>query len=142
MGRPSANPESFESGAQPAVGIAELFGVNFCGAQENGAANRAAVAGKERVGRPKGAKIANEREHVGVARDDAVAVDDRQRQAGALQERSQRANVGERRYARRCAAENFAFGDGQRVSQLKERVAAGERGDDEPVRLQRQIESG
>ena len=75
-------------------------------------------------------------EQVDVTGDEGIDVDDRQREAGPLQQPAERARVGERRDPRRDAARNLAFGDRQALAQFGQRVAAGERRDEQSVGTQ------
>ena len=82
--RPAAQPHDVESRAQSPVGIGEALGVGHGGARERGAAQRLAAARLKRVCAPHRAQVGKKREHVGVAHDRAVEIDDRQRQARPL----------------------------------------------------------
>ena len=67
----------------------------------------------------------------------AVLVDHRQREAGALEEGADGADVGEGRDPRRGAAGHLRFGLGEGLAQFVQRLAADERGEEEAVRPQR-----
>ena len=86
---------------------------------------------------PNAAQIAHQREHIGVAHDEAVAVDHRQREAGALQQAAERARVGERDDARARAAADSLSAASRHCAQLRQRVAAGQGGEQQAVGLQR-----
>jgi ComF family protein len=137
MRRPTAEPERVEGRAQPAVGVGKPIRINLLGAKKHFAPRRLAQPGDERVRGSEGAQIAHQRENVRIAHDCPVGVHDRQGEAGALQQAADRAHVGEWRHPRRGAARDFALRDRQRLPEFGQRVAAGQRGDQQPVRPQR-----
>ena len=71
------------------------------------AAQRLAAALGQRVGGAHAAQVVHQRERRCIAHGDAVDVGDRQREARALQQRAEIAQIGERRDARRDAAFDF-----------------------------------
>ena len=83
------------------------------------------------------AQVAHQSEDRIVAHRQPVAVDHRQREAGALHERAQFTQISEWRNARRDAALDLAFGGGEGLAQFGQAVAADQRGQQQAVGLQR-----
>ena len=79
----------------------------------------------------------HQRERRGVAHRDPVDVGDRQREARALQQRAEIAQIGKRRDARRHAALDLGLGFGECGPQLGETFAADHGCKEQPVRLER-----
>ena len=79
----------------------------------------------------------HQRERRGIAHGEPVDVGDRQREARALQQGAGVAQIGERRDARRDAVLDLGLGRGEGLAQLDQGVAADERGEEQPVRLER-----
>src|SRR5271157_2056662 len=104
---------------------------------EQPAGRDAPVAPDQRVGLPVGPQVAQQPERVGVAERDVLAVDDRQREAGPLQQPGTVPQLGERRDAGRHAAGDLGLGLGQRVPQRLQRAEHGNAGEQQPVRPQR-----
>jgi len=73
---------------------------------------------------------------IGIIDGDAVAIDDRQSEAGALQQAGEIARIGERRDARAGTILDLAFGFEQRDAQRPERLSGEEIDEQQPVRLQ------
>ena len=84
-------------------------------ARRSGARRRSS----QRVGRAHAAQIVHQREGERIAHRDAIDVGDRQRKAGALQQRAEIAQIGERRDPRRDAAFDFGFGRGERLRAVR-----------------------
>ena len=89
------------------------------------------------IGRAHAPQIVHQRERIVVTHHDAIDIGDRQRKAGALQQRADIAQIGERRDARRHPAFAFGFGRGKGLPQFGQRIAADHRRQQQPVRLQR-----
>ncbi len=70
-------------------------------------------------------------------RDHTIDVGHRQRKARALQQSAELAQIGERRDPRRHAAFHFAFGGGEGLPQLGQRLAAEERREKQSVGFER-----
>ena len=98
--RPGGEPHEVESRAQAPVRIGEALGIEGGGARQDLAAQGLAAARVERVRAPHRAQVGDQREHVGVADDRAVEIDDRQRQPARCASRQARAR---RRTARPAA---------------------------------------
>jgi hypothetical protein len=107
------------------------------GARQDLAAQGLAGAREERVRGPHRAQVGDKREHIGVANNCAVEIDDRQRQARPLRELPKRAHVDEGRDPRRRAAENLALGGGQALAKLGQRLAPDQRRDKQAIGFQR-----
>ena len=111
MRRPARQPDDLEGRAHAAVGIGEALGIDF---RPSAAASRAAAALRRRsvstLVAPMRRRSCISASGDGIAHRDAVDVGDRQREARALQQRAEIAQVGERRDARRDAAFDFALG--------------------------------
>ena len=91
----------------------------------------------QHIGRAHAAQIAHQRKNRLVAHGQPVGIDHRQSEAGALQQRAQLAQIGERRDPRRDAAFDLAFGLREGFAQFGEAVAADQRRQQQAVRLQR-----
>ena len=113
MRRPGCKPHKVEGRAQAPVRIGEALGVDGASAKENLATKRFAAARMQRVRCPHGAQVGEKREHVRVADDCAIEIDDRERQARALRQAAKSAHVDEGGDAGRRAAEDLALGDRQ-----------------------------
>ncbi len=137
MRRPARQPDHIEGGADAAVGIGKAFAVDLRHPQQRGAAGRRPPPLDQNVGRAHPPQILHQRERVVVAHHDAIDVGDRQRKAGALQQRADIAQIGKRRDARRHAAFAFGFGRGKGLPQLGQRIAADHRRQQQPVGPQR-----
>ena len=137
MRRPARQPDHVEGGADAAVGIGKALAVDLRHPQQRGAAGRRPPPLDQDIGRAHAPQIVHQRERVVVAHHDAIDVGDRQREAGALQQRADVAQIGERRDARRHPAFAFGFGRGERLPQLGQRIAADHRRQQQPVGLQR-----
>ena len=135
--RPARQPDDLEGRAHAAVGIGEALGIDFHHPPQRRAPQRRAAALDQRIGRAHAAQIVHQRERRGVAHGDAVDVGDRQREARALQQRAEIAQIGERRDARRDAALDLGLGRGERLAQLGQAFAADHRRQEQPVRLER-----
>ena len=98
---------------------------------------RAPAALDQRIGRAHAAQVVQQRDRRRVPRGDAVDVGHRQREARALQQRAHVAHVGEGNDARRDPALDLGLGGGKGLAQLGERIAAGERRQQQPVGRQR-----
>ena len=137
MRRPAGQPDHVEGGADAAVGIGKALGVDLRHPQHRGAAGRRAPPLDQDIGRAHPPEILHQRKRAVVAHHDAIDVGDRQREAGALQQRADIAQIGERRDARRHAALAFGFGGGKGLPQLGQRIAADHRRQQQPVGPQR-----
>ena len=135
--RPAGQPDHIEGGADAAVGIGKSFGVDLRHPQQRGAAGRRSPPLHQDVGRAHAPQILHQRERVVIAHHDAVDIGDRQREAGALQQRADVAQIGKRRDAGRNPAFAFGFRRGKGLPQFGQRVAADHRRQQQPVRLQR-----
>jgi hypothetical protein len=79
MRRPGCQPDEIEGRAQTSVRIGKALSVDGGGPQQNFATQRLAAARLQRVRSPHGAKVGEKREHIRVADDRAIEIDDRQR---------------------------------------------------------------
>ncbi len=137
MRRPARQPDDIEGGADAAVGIGEALAIDLRHAQQRRAAQRRTAALGQHIGRAHAPQILHQREGIVVAHHDAIDIRHRQRKAGALQQRADVAQVGERRDARRDAAFNLGLGGGERLTQFGQRLAADGRREQQAIRLQR-----
>ncbi len=79
------------------------------------------------VGRAHAPQIGHQREGVVVAHHERIDIGDRQRKTRALQQAADIAEIGERRDARRDPAFAFGLRRGEGLTQLRQRVAADHR---------------
>ena len=79
MRRPGCEPDEIEGRTQTPVRIGKALSVDGGGAQEDFATQRFAAARLQRVRGPHSAKVGEKREHIRVADDRAIEIDDRQR---------------------------------------------------------------
>jgi len=78
----------------------------------------------QNISRAHAPEIKHQRKSRIVAHRDSLAIDDRQRKTGALQNAAKLADVGERRDARRDTALDFNFGGGKCRAQFGQAVSA------------------
>ena len=137
MRRPAGQPDHIEGRADAAVRIGKTFAVNLRHPQHGGAAGRRAPPLDQNIGRAHPPEIGHQRKRAVVAHHDAIDVGDRQRKACALQQRADIAQIGKRRDARRYPALAFGFRRGKGLPELRQRIAADHRRQQQPVGLQR-----
>src|SRR5262249_38138735 len=105
-------------------------------AHQDGTTERTTRSLAEGVACPHGTEVAHQRDRMRVAYDHPILVDYRQRETGALKQAADRAELGKRGDPRRCATGCLRLGRRKARPQLRQGVAAEERGDEEAIRLQ------
>jgi len=95
MRRPAGEPDKVEGGADAAVRVGETFAVDLRHPQHGGTTGRHSPPLEQNIGRAHPPDISHQRERAVVAHHDAVDVGDRQRQPGALQQRTDIAQIEE-----------------------------------------------
>ena len=137
MRRPARQPDDVERGADASVAVGKTFGIDLRHAQQRRTAQRRAAALGQHIGRAHSPQILHQREGVVVAHDHAIDVGDRKREAGALQQRAEIAQVRERQHARRQPALELDLRRSKGLPQFGQRVAAEQRGEKQAIRPQR-----
>src|SRR5262249_12088337 len=100
VGRPSGHGHDLEAGGDASVRHARDAAIEVGGPEERAAAHEAPPALAERIGLAHGPELRHEGERTFVGHGDAVAIDHREREAGALKQPREVAAVGHRRDAR------------------------------------------
>ena len=135
--RPGGQRDDLERRRNAAVGTGEALGVNLAGAQQCCPAQWRAAALGEHIGGAHGAQVVHEGERVWVGDGEAVAVDDGEREARALQQAAEVAAVREWRDAGAGAAVDLTLGGDEGLTQLGQALAADQGCEQQAVGFQR-----
>ncbi len=131
-----------EGRADAAVRVGEALGVDFRSPQEKAPGHGCPAARCKRAGHAHRPQVPDQREERIVAHRVGLGVGHRQGEARPLQQCAHVADIGEGNDARAGAAGQLGLGGKQRLAQLLQRAAAGNSGQEQPVRLQRPARPG
>ena len=137
---PSRQRDDFECRRYAAVGLAELALINLCRPEKQSARHRYAAPLGEHVASAHRLDLSHKGQWGGVRHPDKIAISDRKGEASALQQAAEFADVGKGRDARGSSAEHFVFRQKPGFAQFFQRFTCEQRGEQQPVGLQRPVD--